>query len=125
MQTNETGQSAQTSGQNEIRRRLIEERAEVKRALDESSNSAIEVPQVSDLASVDQQRAVEYGRQDALSERLRQLDDALGRMTEGGYGECAKCGSAIDPKRLVNDPAVSLCMDCQTLVEGNAPSPSL
>ncbi|HJZ69862.1 MAG TPA: TraR/DksA family transcriptional regulator [Blastocatellia bacterium] len=123
---NRAADAAHLSDQSENKRRLLDERRDLVAALDGSAMSEeIELSQVSDLASVDELRDVEYGRQDALSERLRQIDFALARIDEGLYRTCAKCGAAIDDKRLANDPAVSLCIDCQARVEGVAPSPSL
>jgi hypothetical protein len=51
-------------------------------------------------------------RQQALQARLRKVDDALDRLMSGSYGNCSKCGHAIDETRLDIDPALSLCLDC-------------
>ena len=73
--------------------------------------------QESDDASTDQIRDLEYSHREALSRRLKQLDSALDRITAGTYGQCAECGSRIAEKRLASDPAVSLCIACQTASE--------
>jgi hypothetical protein len=49
-----------------------------------------------------------------LQSRLRRVDDALDRLMSGSYGNCSKCGQAIDDKMLGSDPAVSLCGNCWT-----------
>ena len=59
-------------------------------------------------------REVEWHRCEALSERLRALNDAQDRLIDGGYGVCLECGNHIETRRLVADPAASLCIDCQT-----------
>lgn len=81
---------AHLSDLTEVKRRLFQERREIIEALNGSAIiEEIDISQVSDLASVDELRDVEYGRQDALSERLRQLDFALARIDEGLYEKCA------------------------------------
>jgi len=49
-----------------------------------------------------------------LQARLRKLDDALDRLMSGSYGNCSKCGQAIDETRLDIDPALALCLNCWT-----------
>ena len=51
-------------------------------------------------------------RQEALQARLRRVDDALDRLMAGAYGNCSKCGQAIDDTKLDIDPALALCLDC-------------
>jgi hypothetical protein len=51
-------------------------------------------------------------RQKLLQARLRKIDDALDRLMSGSYGNCSKCGRAIDNSRLDIDPALALCLDC-------------
>ena len=51
--------------------------------------------------------------------RLVQLDGALGRIENGTYGICQECELPINPARLNSDPAVPLCIDCQTAKEAD------
>lgn len=53
-------------------------------------------------------------RREWLQARLRKVDDALDRLMAGSYGNCSKCGNAIDQTRLDIDPALALCRDCWT-----------
>ena len=53
-------------------------------------------------------------RREWLQARLRKVDDALDRLMAGSYGNCSKCGNAIDQPRLDIDPALALCRDCWT-----------
>ena len=55
-----------------------------------------------------------------LEERLRDLNDAQDRLIDGGYGMCIECGDQISNRRLVADPAASLCLDCQALAENRS-----
>lgn len=54
-----------------------------------------------------------------LETRLRELNDAQDRLIDGGYGVCRDCGDTISEKRLQADPAASLCIDCQRVLEAN------
>ncbi len=47
-----------------------------------------------------------------LQARLRKVDDALDRLMAGSYGNCSRCGKAIDDTRLDVDPALALCLNC-------------
>ena len=48
-----------------------------------------------------------------LEVRLSQVEDALRKMEDGGYGLCEVCGKAIDPARLKALPSACLCYACQ------------
>lgn len=51
-------------------------------------------------------------RQATLQARLRTVDDALDRLMSGAYGNCSRCGRAIDDTRLEIDPALAYCLNC-------------
>jgi hypothetical protein len=51
-------------------------------------------------------------RREVLQTRLRRVDDALDRLMSGSYGNCSKCGRAIDDSKLDLDPALALCLNC-------------
>lgn len=53
-------------------------------------------------------------RKELLQSRLRKVDDALDRLMSGSYGNCSKCGQAIDDAKLDLDPAASRCFSCWT-----------
>ena len=69
--------------------------------------------------SEDCARELEWHRRETLEDRLRDLNDAQDRLIDGGYGLCLDCGNQIDTRRLVADPAASLCINCQMLAEEN------
>lgn len=54
----------------------------------------------------------DHERKESLQARLRKVDDALDRLMSGSYGICSNCGRSIDDRRLDNDPALDLCVDC-------------
>jgi DnaK suppressor protein len=52
--------------------------------------------------------------------RLREIEAALVRLSDGSYGECLDCGSAIAPARLQALPTVETCRGCQEKLEAAA-----
>jgi DnaK suppressor protein len=52
-----------------------------------------------------------------LRDVLTQVDDALGRLDDGTYGQCLRCGQPINPERLGAFPYVAYCIECQTIIE--------
>lgn len=45
-------------------------------------------------------------------EHLEELDQALGRLERGEYGQCAGCGGTVAPERLEVRPAATTCIRC-------------
>jgi RNA polymerase-binding transcription factor DksA len=43
---------------------------------------------------------------------LAEIDAALDRVENGGYGTCEGCGGVIDPGRLEARPAARTCIRC-------------
>ena len=55
-----------------------------------------------------------------LKHALRELSDvdaALARMRDGGYGLCIDCGEPIAPARLAAYPMAPRCIECQQVYE--------
>ncbi len=69
------------------------------------------------------QAASEYERQAlihkaaAAQQTLRTLKQALERLRQGSFGECAECGGDIEPKRLEAIPWTRYCVKCQEMRE--------
>ena len=63
----------------------------------------------------------EYDRNQAMLANDRTLErkiaSALERLNAGKYGICERCGKPINPRRLEALPYVTLCVDCQAIVE--------
>jgi DnaK suppressor protein len=45
-------------------------------------------------------------------EHLVTVDEALRRLSEGGYGRCEVCGQPIAPERLAARPTATRCLTC-------------
>lgn len=61
-------------------------------------------------ATIGFERAQADALRAGLRLRLREVDDALGRMADGTYGFCAACGEPIAPARLDARPATDRCI---------------
>ena len=48
---------------------------------------------------------------------LQLIDEALGRVEKGEYGECVNCGEQVQSKRLDAVPWARYCLKCQDLQE--------
>jgi DnaK suppressor protein len=49
---------------------------------------------------------------DQAREQLAQIDAALGRLADGSYGRCERCGQPIPAGRLQARPTATTCVDC-------------
>jgi RNA polymerase-binding transcription factor len=65
------------------------------------------------------QAAAEYERQtlahkaDVARQTITRLTDALKRIRQNNFGECAQCGAEIEVKRLEAVPWARYCLECQ------------
>jgi DnaK suppressor protein len=103
-----------TSIEAELRRRRAELTDLMASHEEESRPVELEQSGQGRLARMDalqvQAMAVETDRRRHLE--LNRIDAALARLAAGDYGDCAQCGEPIAVKRLLNDPATPLCIDC-------------
>jgi DnaK suppressor protein len=53
----------------------------------------------------------------SIAERRRQVEYAMVRLSDGGYGWCERCGAAIAVERLAVFPSATSCVACQELAE--------
>jgi len=68
-------------------------------------------PDWSELAIEQEDEALEH--QAALVEReIASVRRALGRIEDGTYATCVRCGEEIAPARLEARPEAALCIDC-------------
>ncbi len=75
-----------------------------------------------DLASEERDREINFILSDRERVKLKQIDDALGRIDDGAYGVCEPCGLEIAEERLEAMPFSRLCRDCQQDQEREAKS---
>ena len=60
------------------------------------------------------------GQMGNINRTIQQIDEALHRIEDGTYGVCTSCGQLIRKPRLLNQPFVLTCMECQSAMEREA-----
>ncbi len=63
------------------------------------------------------EREQEISLANSIKERITQVERALERLDEGGYGWCERCGNPIPVERLAAFPSATLCVTCKQLEE--------
>lgn len=64
-----------------------------------------------DLASVLVNQELSFGIRKWELDKLRAIENALGRIEAGTYGVCEDCEQEIKSKRLEKQPWTTLCID--------------
>ena len=57
------------------------------------------------------------GQMGNINRTIQQIEEALHRIEDGSYGVCTSCGQLIRKPRLMNQPVVLTCMECQSEME--------
>jgi DnaK suppressor protein len=92
---------------------VVNMRADQATAL-EQSDGVIDSGEVSQL-DVNRSTAFDLGGR-ALSS-IEEIDEALGRIEDGTYGQCERCGKQIDEERLQAMPTARYDEQCQAAIE--------
>jgi DnaK suppressor protein len=100
-----------------VRAALLAERA---RLLDEIGEAIVAPGQMtygSQAAAASQVFAQQrdLALRDRSDQQLVLVDEALGRLDDGTFGMCVRCGQPIAPERLEALPWAARCIDCQRL----------
>jgi DnaK suppressor protein len=108
----------------EFQKLLEEERERVRAAIeylhqenpgsieDETSERTLD-NHLAETASVTLDREIDYTLEENSEHVLTAIDAALGRIAEGTYGLCERCGQEIAQERLRAIPYATLCIDCK------------
>ena len=104
--------------QRERFKQLLETRiAEVDRALAtaerETRDAAAKHADPADQAASEYERQSLVHQAATARQMLKNLTQALERMRQGAFGECAECGGDIELKRLEAIPWARYCVRCQ------------
>jgi DnaK suppressor protein len=107
----------------QFKSQLIKQRIEVIKAVETGlqSEETVELDQarVGRLSRMDAMQAQAMSRETGrrLRKHLVEIDTALKRIMDGGYGDCFECGEPIKPGRLAANPATRLCIACAEELE--------
>jgi DnaK suppressor protein len=67
------------------------------------------------LMDVNKEMALRLGERE--SQMIADIDQALLRIEEGSYGQCARCSNLIDERRLEALPTARYDAACQAIIE--------
>jgi DnaK suppressor protein len=86
---------------------LTQRQARIADALSEPLNADLseQAVEMEDDAGLGAEAAV-------VAKEIASIKRALGRIEDGSYGECVRCGAEISPARLEARPEAALCMNC-------------
>jgi RNA polymerase-binding transcription factor len=105
----------------EARRReiLAEVQGKIRNVREEASwgSKQSEVQDAGESSESDIQDDIEFALIQMKSETLNKINDALGRLENGTYGNCFECGEEIAEKRLRALPFAVRCKDCEEAKE--------
>lgn len=113
-----------------LRERLLEERerlereineldADLSESLEEASEESPYDQHMAETAAVTLDREIDLSLEENTRASIAQIDRALGKLENGSYGLCDKCGKPIGEDRLRVAPFATLCIDCKRLEERN------
>jgi RNA polymerase-binding protein DksA len=82
----------------------------------ESSDGVTDSGEESEL---DTTRSTALNLASRQSQLIEEIDDALRRISDGTYGQCAVCGKPIDEERLKAMPTAKYDAACQAALEAS------
>jgi DnaK suppressor protein len=95
----------------EERRREIVDKL---RSLRETTpDQRLDVQDAEEQAVTDFAKDMEFALVQMKADTLARIDEALRRLEDGSYGECAECGTEVAAARLKALPFAVLCRNCQ------------
>ncbi|MDQ6894600.1 MAG: TraR/DksA family transcriptional regulator [Acidobacteriota bacterium] len=100
---------------NEKKTSLSADLAKTRTAEEETSEEATQ--DIADKAVSSYTREFLYSLSDNDRNTLLLIDQALGRIDDGTFGNCLNCGTLMIEKRLNAVPWAPHCVDCQELAE--------
>lgn len=92
------------------REELLHESAET---LDNLKEGGMTVPDISDRASAEADKALELRTRDRMRKVISKIDAALDRIEDGSYGYCEETGEPIGLERLIARPIATMTIEAQ------------
>ena len=104
-----------------FRNLLIEQRRQATEDLRADRATALEgddgVEDIGEMSEFDLNRSVALDLATRQSQLIRDIDDALGRIENGTYGQCVRCDKPLDEERLKAMPTAKYGAECQAAIE--------
>lgn len=113
------------------RKKLMEERARLEKSIevveheirdDDTGAGQSELADYdnhpADAATDTFEKEKDVAVRDNWHEIIGRIDEAIGKIDRGTYGECDRCGRAISKQRLDAVPHAIYCVECQDIIEG-------
>ena len=108
----------------EFRKRLLDARAKAMAGVDAMKATGFNESEDHEADGGDGTaqtlRLQALGQMGNINRTIQQIDEALHRIDDGTYGVCTVCGQLIRKPRLLNQPFVLTCMECQSEMEREA-----
>ncbi len=105
----------------EFRKRLLDARANALRGVDAMKATGFNESEDHEADGGDGTnqtlRLQALGQMGNINRTIQQIEEALHRIEDGTYGVCTVCGQLIRKPRLLNQPFVTTCMECQSEME--------
>jgi DnaK suppressor protein len=98
----------------EQRRQAIED-VRADRAIALESDDGVE--DAGEMSELDLNRSTALNLASHQSQLLEEIDEALGRIEDGTYGQCSRCGKPLDEARLKAMPTAKYDAECQAAIE--------
>ena len=70
-----------------------------------------------EMSEIDLNRSTALTLACRQSQLLEEIDEALGRIENGSYGQCVRCGKPLDEERLRAMPTAKYDAECQAAIE--------
>ena len=104
-----------------FRNLLLEQRRQATEDLHTERTAALDrddgVEDIGDESESDLERSTAFDLAGRESQLIEDIDEALQRIDDGTYGQCARCGKPIDEKRLEAMPTARYDAKCQAAIE--------
>ena len=119
MSTIDTGKARERleEEQSRLEDELRRLREDTTRSLEDATDEDGIDTHMADSATETHDRELEISLEDTLERRLGEVRAAFGRLDDGTYGQCARCGRPIPAERLEAMPSARFDVDCQRLEE--------
>jgi len=99
------------------KKKLGEEKTTLEQELKELEKTPDFGDDTADLNEEEADEAEEFSKNIALmqplKERLIEVEDALSKIVNGGYGACESCGKEMSEEMLAVNPESRLCKECK------------